>query len=91
MQGVGQARGGCVVRGQLDRAALVELPDDVYRAIKRLVAAHGINGTRERLGVGKNTLEEMRLPRALIVPRTLDRIRARLVTLGALTAFTRAS
>lgn len=62
----------------------VELPEDVHKAVVSLVAKHGYGGAMRRLCVGSSTFDELRWPTALVIPKTLAKVRAKLVQLGEL-------
>lgn len=70
---------------------LTPVPEDVRAAVERLVTAHGLTGARMRLGVGWNVLDELRCEGALVVDKTLARVRTRLVTIGELVSFGKAA
>lgn len=77
------ALAGNVVPAHRHRAPLLL---DIHRAVCRLVVERGPVATAKLLRIGSTTLEEVRTPRAVLRPATIDRLRERLVELGELVA-----
>jgi hypothetical protein len=68
------------------RRAHVPLPPDVHKAVVRLVVERGYERALVALQVGAATLDEARTPQAMVRPKTLGKLRERLVALGVLAA-----
>jgi len=62
------------------------VPSDLHKAVVRLVLRHGPLPTQRLLQCGPNTVDEARDAHARMMPRTIAKLRARLIELGELVA-----